>query len=54
MARKTTIEELQRILNEPKDHPIIVHNDGSISVDRRRKGRGFIYTEQQSLVKCSY
>lgn len=45
--RKPTIQELEQVLNDPEDHPIEILSDGSIKVDRRRKGKGFIKTFQR-------
>jgi len=42
MSKKPTIAELEKILNDPEEHPILILSDGSIKVDRRRKGTGFI------------
>ncbi len=42
MSKKPTIAELEKLLNDPEEHPIEVLADGSIKVDRRRKGKGFI------------
>lgn len=42
MGKKPTVEELEKILDDPEEHPIEILPDGSIKVDRRRKGRGFI------------
>ncbi len=50
MARKPTIEELERILNDPEEHPIEVMPDGSIRVDRRKKGKGFIQTHKLNVI----
>ena len=44
MRKKPTIEELEKILNDPEEHPIEILPDGSIKFDRRRKGKGFIKT----------
>ena len=43
------IEELEKLLNETQEHPIIVQPDGSLTVDRRRKGSGFIKTHKVNL-----
>ncbi len=43
------IAELEKILDDPTDRPIIIQPDGSIKVDRRRKGKGFIKTSKQDL-----
>lgn len=50
--RKPTIQELERILNDPEEHPIEIMPDGSIKVDRRKKGKGFIkpLTAQTPLI----
>ena len=42
------ISELLRILDE-EDRPIIIQPDGSLKVDRRRKGKGFISTFKKKL-----
>ncbi len=42
--KKPTVEELERLLNEPEDHPIEIMPNGEIKVDRRKKGKGFILT----------
>lgn len=42
MGKKPTIAELEKILNDPEEHPIEILPDGSIKVDRRRKGKSFI------------
>lgn len=47
--KKPTIEELERILDDPGEHPIIIQPDGSVKVDRRRKGKGFIKTRKVNL-----
>ena len=44
MSKKPTVEEIEKILNDPEEHPIVILPDGSITVDRRRKGKGFIKT----------
>ena len=47
--KKPTVEELEKILNDSEEYPIEVMTDGSIKVDRRRKGRGFIKTHKVNL-----
>lgn len=47
--RKPTIEELEKLLNDPEERPIVIQPDGSIKVDRRRKGKGFIKTQKINL-----
>jgi len=47
---KPTIKELEKILEDPTERPIIVQLDGSIKVDRRRKGKGFILTGKRPLI----
>lgn len=37
MKKKPDIAELQRILDDPEEHPIEIQPDGSIKVDRRKK-----------------
>lgn len=49
MRKKPTIAELEKILNDPEEHPILILPDGSIKVDRRRKGKGFIKTYKRNL-----
>ena len=49
MSKKPTIQELERILNDPEEHPIEVMPDGSLKVDRRKKGKGFIKTYRGNL-----
>lgn len=44
MAKKPTIEELEKLLDDSKEHPIEVMPNGEIKVDRRRKGSGIINT----------
>lgn len=39
---KPTIVELEKILDDPKNHPMQVLSDGSLKVDRRIKGSGFV------------
>ena len=46
MSKKPTIEELEKLLNDPEEHPIEIMPDGSLKVDRRRKGKGFIKTHK--------
>ncbi len=50
MTSKPTIEKLEKILNDPKEHPIEVMADGSIKVDRRKKGKGFIKTHKLNVI----
>lgn len=51
MKKKPSIAELQRILDDPEEHPIEILPDGSIKVDRRKKGKGIgILTRHQNLV----
>lgn len=38
--KKPTEAELQRLLDDPVDHPIEVQSDGSLKVDRRKKRVG--------------
>lgn len=54
--RKPTVEELEKILNDPEEHPILIQPDGSLKVDRRRKGSGYIkiLTKQESLSPTYY
>ena len=47
--KKPTIAELEKILNDPEEHPIEIMPDGSLKVDRRRKGKGFIKTHKTNL-----
>ena len=49
MSKKPTIAELEKILNDPEEHPIEILSDGSIKVDRRRKGKGFILSKIREL-----
>ena len=49
MSKKPTIAELEKALNDPEEHPIEIMPDGSIKVDRRRKGKGFIRTHKADL-----
>lgn len=49
MSKKPTIEELEKILNDPKEHPILILPDGSIKVDRLRKGKGFVLTHKLDI-----
>lgn len=42
--KKPTVEEVEKILNETDDYPIVVMPNGEIKVDRRRKGSGIINT----------
>ena len=42
MPKKPTIEELEKMLNDPEEHPIQIQPDGSLKVDRRKKGKVFI------------
>lgn len=51
MPTKPTVEELEKILNSPEEHPIEVMADGSIKVDRRRKGKGFIKTHKLNVIE---
>jgi hypothetical protein len=46
MSRKPTIEELQKILDDPEEHPIEIQPDGSIKVDRRKKVRALKFLGQ--------
>jgi len=48
--KKPTIKELEKILEDLTERPIIVQPDGSIKVDRRRKGKGFILTGKRPLI----
>ena len=50
MAKKPTIKELEKILADPEEHPIEVMADGSIKVDRRKKGKGFIKTHKLNVI----
>ena len=49
MSKKPTVEELEKLLNDPEEHPIEILPDGSIKVDRRRKGKGFIKTIKRDV-----
>ena len=49
MRKKPTIAELEKILNDPEEHPIEILPDGSIKCDRRRKGKGFIKTYKLNI-----
>ena len=51
MPKKTTIEQLEEILNDPEEHPIEVMPDGSIKVDRRKKGKGVILTHEVDIIE---
>ena len=48
--KKATIAELEKLLNDPEDHPIEIMPDGSLKVDRRRRGRGFIKTHKLNII----
>lgn len=48
MSKKPTIAKLEKLLNDPEEHPILILPDGSIKVDRRRKGEGFIQSFKAS------
>ena len=48
-----TVAELDKILNDPQDYPIVIQPDGSLKVDKRRKGKGYILTAETDL-KSSY
>ncbi len=50
---KKTIAELEKLLNEPEEHPIIILPDGSLTVDRQRKGKGFIKTTDLTISQNS-
>lgn len=47
--KRPTIAELEKILNDPEEHPIEILPDGSIKVDRRRKGKGFVLTHKLNI-----
>lgn len=47
--KKPTIEELEKILNDPNDYPILIMPNGELKTDRRRKGKGFIKTYRKPL-----
>lgn len=53
MTKKPTLEELEKILLEDPDRPIEIMPDGSIKVDRRKKGKGYIKTNRLN-VSSSY
>jgi hypothetical protein len=38
MKQKPTIDDLQKILDDPKDRTIFINPDGSITTNRRTKG----------------
>lgn len=50
MAKKPTIAELDKILDDPEEHLIEILPDGSLKVDRRKKGKGFIKTHKLNVV----
>lgn len=52
--KKPTVEELEKLLNDPEEHPIIVMPNGEIKVDRRRKGSGFIKIHELNRANSSY
>ena len=48
--RNPTVEELEKALNDTEEHPIEIMPDGSIKVDRRKKGRGFVKMFKSNIV----
>ena len=46
--KKPTVEELEQLLNEEKEYPIVVMPNGEIKTDRRRRGSGFIMPDRKS------
>ena len=49
MKQKPTIAELEAILDDPEERPIVIQADGSLKVDRRQKGKGYILTQKTDL-----
>ncbi len=53
MSKQPTIEELEKLLDDSEEHPIEILPDGSIKVDRRRKGKGFILSKELKELRAN-
>ncbi len=53
MRKQPTIEDLEKLLDDPEEHPIEILPDGSIKVDRRRKGKGFILSKELKKLRVN-